>query len=166
LLSNQAQVGDSRWQLAGVVSALGYGTTGLTVGQRVFGMAEWTRDGTLAEYVAVEARNLAPLPGDIDYTVGASLPISGLTAWQGLFDHARLQMGKTILVHGVAGGVGSMVTQLAREAGALATVATMAVARTGPTPGQSSNRLLVSLDRCQTLIMRSNSRICSLSLCN
>jgi NADPH:quinone reductase-like Zn-dependent oxidoreductase len=105
-------------ELAGVVSALGYGTTGLTVGQRVFGMAEWTRDGTLAEFVAVEARNLAPLPGDIDYTVGASLPISGLTAWQGLFDHARLQMGKTILVHGAAGGVGSVVTQLAREAGA------------------------------------------------
>lgn len=105
-------------ELAGVVSALGYGTTGLTVGQRVFGMTDWTRDGTLAEYVAVEARNVAPLPGDIDFTVGASLPVSGLTAWQGLFDHARLQMGQTILVHGVAGGVGSMVAQLAREVGA------------------------------------------------
>src|SRR6201991_5054751 len=67
-------------ELAGVVSALGYGTTGLSVGQRVFGLADWTRDGTLAEYVAVEARNLAPLPGDVDFTVGASLPISGLPA--------------------------------------------------------------------------------------
>jgi len=105
-------------ELAGAVTALGYGTTGLSVGQRVFGLTDWTRDGTLAEYVAVEARNLAPLPGDVDFTVGASLPISGLTAWQGLFDHARLQVGKTILVHGVAGGVGSMVAQLAREAGA------------------------------------------------
>ena len=105
-------------ELAGVVTALGYGTTGLSVGQRVFGLTDWTRDGTLAEYVAVEARNLAPLPGDVDFTVGASLPISGLTAWQGLFEHGRLRAGQSVLVHGAAGAVGSMVTQLAREAGA------------------------------------------------
>ena len=105
-------------ELAGVVTALGYGTTGLSVGQRVFGLADWYRDGTLAEYVAVEARNLAPLPGDVDFTVGASLPISGLTAWQGLFQHGRLQSGQSVLAHGAAGAVGSMVTQLASEAGA------------------------------------------------
>ena len=105
-------------ELAGVVTALGYGTTGLSVGQRVFGLSDWHRDGTLAEYVAIEARNLAPLPGDVDFTVGASLPISGLTAWQGLFVHGRLQSGQSVLVHGAAGAVGSMVTQLAREAGA------------------------------------------------
>jgi NADPH:quinone reductase-like Zn-dependent oxidoreductase len=105
-------------EVAGVVSALGYGTTGLSVGQRVFGLTDWTRDGTLAEYVAVEARNLAPLPGDVDFTVGASLPISGLTAWQGLFVHGRLQVGQSVLVHGAAGGVGSVVIQLARDAGA------------------------------------------------
>ena len=69
-------------ELAGVVTALGYGTTGLSVGQRVFGLTDWHRDGTLAEYVAVEARNLAPLPGDVDFTVGASLPISGRRASQ------------------------------------------------------------------------------------
>jgi NADPH:quinone reductase-like Zn-dependent oxidoreductase len=105
-------------ELAGVVTALGYGTTGLSVGQRVFGLADWHRDGTLAEYVAVEARNLAPLPGDVDFIVGASLPISGLTAWQGLFEHGRLQAGQSVLAHGAAGSVGSMVTQLAHEAGA------------------------------------------------
>jgi NADPH:quinone reductase-like Zn-dependent oxidoreductase len=105
-------------ELAGVVTALGYGTTGLSVGQRVFGLADWYRAGTLAEYVAIEARNLAPLPGDVDFTVGASLPISGLTAWQGLFQHGRLQAGESVLVHGAAGAVGSMATQLAREAGA------------------------------------------------
>src|SRR4051812_3563764 len=66
-------------ELAGVVTALGYGTTGLSVGQRVFGLADWHRDGTLAEYVAIEARSLAPLPGDVDFTIGASLPVSGLT---------------------------------------------------------------------------------------
>jgi NADPH:quinone reductase-like Zn-dependent oxidoreductase len=105
-------------ELAGVVTALGYGTTGLSVGQRVFGLTDWHRDGTLAEYVAVEARNLAPLPGDVDFTVGASLPISGLTAWQGLFQHGRLQAGQSVLVHGAAGAVGTMVEQFAREFGA------------------------------------------------
>jgi len=105
-------------ELSGEVVELGYGTTGLTVGQRVFGLADWTRNGTLAEYVAVEARNLAPLPADIDHTVAAALPISGLTAWQGLFDHGRLTTGQTVLIHGVAGGVGSIAAQLAREVGA------------------------------------------------
>jgi NADPH:quinone reductase-like Zn-dependent oxidoreductase len=105
-------------ELAGVVTALGYGTTGLSIGQRVFGLTDWYRDGTLAEYTAVEARNLAPLPEDVDFTVGASLPISGLTAWQGLFEHGRLRAGQSVLAHGAAGAVGSMVTQLAREAGA------------------------------------------------
>lgn len=105
-------------ELAGVVTALGYGTTGLSVGQRVFGLADWYRDGSLAEYIAIEARNLAPLPGDVGFTVGASLPISGLTAWQGLFEHGRLRAGQSVLAHGAAGAVGSMVTQLARQAGA------------------------------------------------
>lgn len=105
-------------ELSGVVVALGYGTTGLSIGQRVFGLADWYRDGTLADYLAIEARNLASLPDDIDYAAGASLPISGLTAWQGLFVHGRLQQGQTVLAHGAAGAVGAMVTQLAREAGA------------------------------------------------
>jgi NADPH:quinone reductase-like Zn-dependent oxidoreductase len=105
-------------ELAGVVTALGYGTTGLSVGQRVFGIADWYRDGTLAEYIAIEARDLAALPGDVDFTVGASLPISGLTAWQGLFQHGRLQAGQSVLAHVAAGAIGSMVTQLARLAGA------------------------------------------------
>jgi NADPH:quinone reductase-like Zn-dependent oxidoreductase len=105
-------------ELAGVVTALGDGTTGLSVGQRVFGLMDWYRDGTLAEYAAVEARNLAPLPGDVDFTVGASLPISGPTAWQGLIVHGRLRAGQRVIAHGAAGAVGSMVTQLAREFGA------------------------------------------------
>ena len=105
-------------ELSGVVAELGYGTTGLTVGQRVFGLIDWARDGSLAEYTAVEARNLAPLPADIDHTVAAALPISGLTAWQALIDHARLTTGQTVLIHGAAGGVGSVAVQLARELGA------------------------------------------------
>ena len=105
-------------ELAGVVTALGYGTTGLSVGQRVFGLTDSYRGGGLAEYVAIEARHLAPLPADVEFTVAASLPMPGLTAWQGLFEHGRLQAGQSVLVHGAAGSVGSMVTQLAREAGA------------------------------------------------
>ena len=105
-------------EVAGVVTTLGYGTTGLTIGQRVFGLTDWYRDGSLAEYVAVEARNLAPLPGDVDFTVGASLPISGLTAWQALFEHGRLRAGQRVVAHGAAGAVGSIVAQLAREFGA------------------------------------------------
>jgi NADPH:quinone reductase-like Zn-dependent oxidoreductase len=105
-------------ELAGVVTAVGYGTTGLSVGQRVFGLTDWYRDGTLAEYAAVEARNLALLPDDVDFTVGASLPISGLTAWQGLIIHGGLRAGQRVIAHGAAGAVGSMVTQLAHEFGA------------------------------------------------
>jgi NADPH:quinone reductase-like Zn-dependent oxidoreductase len=105
-------------ELSGVVAELGYGTTGLTVGQRVFGLIDWTRNGSLAEYTAVEARNLAPLAADIDHTVAAALPISGLTAWQGLFVHAGLTTGQTVMIHGAAGAVGSIAVQLAREVGA------------------------------------------------
>lgn len=105
-------------ELAGVVTALGYGTTGLSVGQRVFGLSDSYRGGTLAEYVAVEARNLAPLPGNVDFTVGAAVAMPGVTALQGLFVHGRLRAGQSVLVHGAAGAVGSMATQLAREAGA------------------------------------------------
>lgn len=118
-------------EVAGVVTALGYGTTGLSVGQRVFGLTDWYRDGTLAEYVAVEARNLSPLPDDVDFTVGASLAMPGLTAWQGLFEHGRLRAGQRVIAHGAAGVVGSMVTQLAREAGAF-------VIGTGRTPDRQA----------------------------
>src|ERR1700755_2303327 len=105
-------------ELSGVVAELGYGTTGLTVGQRVFGLTDWSRNGSLAEYTAVEARNLAPLAADIDHTLAAALPISGLTAWQGLFVHAGLTTGQKVVIHGAAGGVGSIAVQLAREVGA------------------------------------------------
>ncbi|WP_129311484.1 NADP-dependent oxidoreductase [Streptomyces sp. L2] len=105
-------------ELSGVVTELGYGTTGLTVGQRVYGLTDWARNGTLAQYTAVEARNLAPLPADVDHVTAAALPVSGLTAWQALFDHAHLRAGQSVLIHGAAGGVGSIAVQLARTAGA------------------------------------------------
>lgn len=105
-------------EVSGEVAGLGPGTTGLTVGQRVFGLTDWARDGALAEYVAVEARNLAPLPATIDHVHAAALPLAGLTAWQALFVHGRLEVGQTALIHGAAGGVGTLAVQLARDAGA------------------------------------------------
>jgi NADPH:quinone reductase-like Zn-dependent oxidoreductase len=105
-------------ELSGVVVELGYGTTGLTIGQRVFGLTDWARNGSLAEYTAVEARNLAPIPADIDHVAAAALPMPGLTAWQALFDHAHLQAGQSVLIHGAGGSVGSVAVQLARETGA------------------------------------------------
>jgi NADPH:quinone reductase-like Zn-dependent oxidoreductase len=105
-------------ELSGVVVGLGYGTTAFSIGQRVFGIADWPRDGSLAEYTAVEVRNLAPLPAGIGHTVAAALPISGLIAQQGLFDHGRLAAGQTVLIHGAAGAAGSIAVQLACEAGA------------------------------------------------
>ena len=101
-----------------MVVELGYGTTGLTVGQQVFGLTDWARNGTLAEYTAVEARNLAPLPADVDHITAAAVVMPGLTAWQALFDHAHLQAGHTVLIHGAGGSVGSVAVQLARETGA------------------------------------------------
>jgi NADPH:quinone reductase-like Zn-dependent oxidoreductase len=106
-------------EVSGVVVELGYGTTGLSIGQRVFGTVDWARNGSLAEFTATQARDLAPLPADIDHVTAAALPISGLTAWQGLFDHAGLTAGKTVLIHGAAGAVGSIAVQLAHEVGAV-----------------------------------------------
>lgn len=105
-------------EVSGDVVELGYGTTGLTAGQRVFGLTDWGRDGTLAELVAVEARNLAPLPASIDHVRAAALSLAGLTAWQALFDHGRLQPGQTLLVHGAGGAVGNLAVQIAAQAGA------------------------------------------------
>src|ERR1700754_777750 len=90
-------------ELAGVVTALGYGTTGLAVGQRVFGLQDWYRNGSLAEYVAIEARNLAPLPDDVSFDEGTALVMPGLTAWHALFDLGQLQAGQRVLIHGAAG---------------------------------------------------------------
>lgn len=81
-------------EASGVVAELGYGTTGLTVGQRVFGLAYWTGNGTLTEYVAMEARNLAPQPAGVDHAVTAAAVISGLTASRAVFDHAQLLPGR------------------------------------------------------------------------
>jgi NADPH:quinone reductase-like Zn-dependent oxidoreductase len=105
-------------EVSGVVAALGFGTAGIGVGDEVFGLTDQFRDGAAAEYVAVEARNLAPKPHTADHVHAAALPRAGLTAWQALFDHGRLVRGQTVLIHGAGGAVGSTAVQLARWAGA------------------------------------------------
>lgn len=105
-------------EVSGMIEALGYGTSGFGVGQAVFGLTDWYRDGAAAEFVAVEARNLALKPASISHAEAASCALAGLTAWQALFDHAQLQPRQTVLIHGAAGGVGSLAVQLAHAAGA------------------------------------------------
>ncbi|WP_243710776.1 NADP-dependent oxidoreductase [Actinomadura sp. KC216] len=104
--------------VAGEVAEVRYGTTGFAVGDRVFGLTDWHGDGAAAEYVAVEARNLALMPPSLSFTDAAALPLSGLTAWQGLFVHGGLEAGQTVVVHGAGGGTGVLAVQLARQAGA------------------------------------------------
>jgi NADPH:quinone reductase-like Zn-dependent oxidoreductase len=105
-------------EVSGVVEALGYGTVGVAVGQAVYGLTDWYRDGAAAEYVAVEARNLAPKPRSLSHVEAATVSLAGLTASQALFDYGGLVAGQRVLIHGAGGGVGVFATQLARAAGA------------------------------------------------
>jgi NADPH:quinone reductase-like Zn-dependent oxidoreductase len=105
-------------EVSGVVAALGFGTAWFDVGDEVFGLTDQLRDGAAAEYVAVEARNVARKPRTLDHLHAAAVPRAGLTAWQGLFDHGQLAKGQTVVIHGAGGAVGSMAVQLARWAGA------------------------------------------------
>ena len=103
---------------SGVVVAVGYGTTGVAVGDEVYGLIDGYRDGWAAEYVAIEARDLAPKPPTVDFVHAAALPQAGLTSWQALFEHGQLTAGQTAVVHGAGGGVGSAAVQLGVAAGA------------------------------------------------
>src|SRR5207248_9202796 len=105
-------------EVSGTVVGLGYGTTGFGVGDEVFGLTDWYRDGSLAEFVAVEARNLATKPGSLSHVDAAAFPMTALTAWQALFVHADLEAGQTVVIHGAGGGVGTLAVQLAVSAGA------------------------------------------------
>ncbi len=100
------------------MTALGYGTTGVALGDAVYGLTDWYRDGAAAEYVAVEARNLARKPDRLDHRTAAVVPMVALTAQQALFDHGALARGQTVAVLGAGGGVGTFAVQLARAAGA------------------------------------------------
>jgi NADPH:quinone reductase-like Zn-dependent oxidoreductase len=106
------------YELSGVVVGVGAGVAGVAVGDAVFGLTSFDRDGVAAEYAAVPADVLAPKPRTLDHVHCAAVPMAGLSAWQGLFDHGRLTPGERVLIHGAAGGVGHLAVQLARREGA------------------------------------------------
>jgi len=108
-------------EVSGVVAALGPGVTGLAVGDEVYGLIPFTRDGAAAEYVTVPADVLAAKPARLDHDNAAAVPLAALTAWQGLIGHAALTPGQHVLVQGGAGGVGSFAIQIAKSQGARVT---------------------------------------------
>ena len=105
-------------EVSGVVAAMGDGVTGFSPGDEVYGLIPFDRDGAAAEFVAVPATDLAARPTSVSHVVAAALPLAGLTAWQALVDHAKVQRGEKVLVLGGAGGVGAFTVQLAHVFGA------------------------------------------------
>ena len=108
-------------EFSGVVAEVGDGVTGLSVGDEVYGLVPFDRDGAAAEYVSVPATSVATRPRTVSHVVAAAAVLPALTAWEALVDHANVQPGQRVLVHGGAGGVGSFVTQLATALGASVT---------------------------------------------
>ena len=105
-------------EFSGEIAGIGDGAAGLSIGQEVYGMNDWFADGALAEYCVTQPDWIAPKPRRLSHPEAASVPIGALTAWQGLFDKAKLQPGEHVLVHGGAGAVGIFAIQLARSRGA------------------------------------------------
>jgi NADPH:quinone reductase-like Zn-dependent oxidoreductase len=105
-------------ELSGIVKVVGTNAAGAKVGDHVYALTDFWRDGAAAEYVAVRAGDLAPKPESLNDAQAAAVPLAALTAWQALFDHAGLAPGQEILIHGATGGVGSFAVQLARWRGA------------------------------------------------
>lgn len=105
-------------EFSGVVAGIGEGVDQFGFGDEVFGMNDWFSDGAMAEYCVAPSRAIAPKPAGLTHVEAASVPIGSLTAWQGLFDRAKLQSGERVLVQGGAGAVGLFVVQLARMHGA------------------------------------------------
>jgi NADPH:quinone reductase-like Zn-dependent oxidoreductase len=105
-------------EFSGVIAGTGSGVPGFEVGQEVYGMNDWYADGAMAEYCITQPSSVALKPPRLTHVEAASVPISALTAWQGLFDRAQLQPGERVLVQGGAGGVGLFAVQLAHLRGA------------------------------------------------
>lgn len=105
-------------EFSGEVAALAWGTVGLAVGDEVFGLINGLRDGAAAEYIAVEARDVAPKPKTLDHVAAAAIPQAGLTSLQALFDHGHLEAGQTVLILGAGGALGLVAVQLAKPVGA------------------------------------------------
>ena len=105
-------------EVSGVVETVAHGVTDVSIGDAVYALTSFCRDGAAAEYVAVHASDLAPKPKTLDFVQAAATPLSALTVWQAFFDHARLAPGQRVLIHGAAGGIGGFAVQIARWRGA------------------------------------------------
>jgi NADPH:quinone reductase-like Zn-dependent oxidoreductase len=105
-------------EFSGEIADIGDAVEGLSIGQEIYGMNDWFADGALAEYCITQPGWIAPKPRRMDFVEAASVPIGALTAWQGLFERAKLQAGERVLVHGGTGAVGVFAIQLARLRGA------------------------------------------------
>lgn len=106
------------YEASGVVVDVAPGVTAMVAGDAVYALTPFDRDGAAAEYVAVPAEILGRKPNALSDAESAAIPMTGLSAWQGLFDHGRLEAGERVLILGAAGGVGQLATQLAHERGA------------------------------------------------
>ena len=105
-------------EFAGIVDALAPQAAGLRVGDAVYALSSFCRNGSAAEFIAIRAADLAPKPQSLNFEQAAAVPLAGLTAWQALFDHAQIEKGERVLIHGAAGGVGTYAVQLANWKGA------------------------------------------------
>ncbi|HXZ12004.1 MAG TPA: NADP-dependent oxidoreductase [Candidatus Sulfotelmatobacter sp.] len=105
-------------EFAGIVDTLAPDAAGVRVGDAVYALSSFCRNGSAAEYVAIRAEDLAPKPRTLNFEQAAAVPLAGLTAWQALFDHAQIEKGERVLIHAAAGGVGTYAVQLASWKGA------------------------------------------------
>ena len=104
-------------EFAGIVDAAPE-AAGVRVGDAVYALSSFCRNGSAAEFIAIRAADLAPKPHSLNFEQAAAVPLAGLTAWQALFDHAQIEKGQRVLIHGAAGGVGTYAVQLASWKGA------------------------------------------------
>ncbi len=106
------------WDFSGVIESVGPDAGGWQPGDEVYGRPDISRDGAYAEFIAVRATEIAKKPKSIDHVHAAAIPLTGLTAWQALFDTAGLSAGQSVLIHAAAGGVGAFAVQFAKWKGA------------------------------------------------
>jgi NADPH:quinone reductase-like Zn-dependent oxidoreductase len=129
------------YELSGVVVAVSPEVKEVTIGQHVYALTRFDRDGAAAEYAAVSAAALAPKPRRLDDVESAAMPLAGLSAWQGLFDHGKLEAGQRVLIHGAGGGVGHLAVQIASHYGA-DVIGTISVSGTERATSLGANELL------------------------
>jgi NADPH:quinone reductase-like Zn-dependent oxidoreductase len=141
-------------ELCGIVEKVAPDVKDVAPGDAVYALTSFFRDGTAAEYIAVSAADLAPKPKTIDAIQAASVPLSGLTAWQALVTHAQLKKGQRILIHGGAGGVGIFAIQIARHLGAyIITISGESLEQPAPNLGVRGIFFIVKANREQLIIL-------------